>query len=136
MMDRILDQIYIGNSSDAEKFEEIKRNGITAILNVAHDLNRPWDLNVLSLKVGLTDGPCPLNRIGLRVAVDMLSTLVNEGYEILVHCHNGVNRSPFVVAHYLSVVNKTDWKIEFEKIKAMRPQCFRKPWMEDCQVNR
>jgi protein-tyrosine phosphatase len=126
-MDKINKNIYIGNSSDADNLDNDRK--ITAILNVAFDLNRKWFNEKISLKIGLVDGPSEENKITVPLAIEVLKKLILNNCIILVHCHQGQNRSPFIVAKTLSLLNDTSWVEEFQKIKEIRPEVFIKDWM-------
>jgi protein-tyrosine phosphatase len=127
MMTQISDSIFIGNSQDHKRLDVLKTTGITAVYNVAADLNTEWCTEIVYVKCGLWDGPAGSNRIEL--AVDLLEKLVDGGERVLIHCHEGCNRSPYIVAKYLAKKNGTDWKKEFEGIKVKRPQVYIKDWM-------
>jgi protein-tyrosine phosphatase len=107
-MDRISSSIFLGSSSDAlYRLSLLKSNGITAILNVAKDLDNPFasHRDFYTLHVGLGDGDG--NPLGLLYsAVLSLSAMVDAGHIIMVHCHEGRSRSPSVVAAYLVAKNQ------------------------------
>jgi len=127
---KVCNNVYIGTSSDAENIDLLRECGITAILNVAHDLNRPWVSGTLSLKAGLTNGPCEDNEAATQAAIAILKASVSGGRIVLVHCHDGKDRAPYVVSRYLSEKKKTDWKEEFQKIKILAPDVQILPWMD------
>ncbi len=130
-MDKITDKIFIGNSSDANDLWQLGKNGIMAILNVALDLDTAINPHVLSLKAGLEDGLNAKNKTALDMAVSEIKFLVDHEFIVLVCCHDGVDRSPFVVANYLAEKNKSDWKKEFAFIQTIRPQTQIRDWMVD-----
>ena len=88
-------RIFIGNKEEASNLEFLKELGITAILNVANDLNDPIYDNIVTTKVGLRDDFWPLNDVYLAATV--LDKLVKQNHKVFVHCHEGKCRSPFVV---------------------------------------
>ena len=75
--------------------------GFSAILNVAAQSSYEPPAGVEYRKVALTDdGGNDCDQ--LDRAVDTLHELVQQGHRVLVHCRQGVSRSPSVVAAYLS----------------------------------
>jgi protein-tyrosine phosphatase len=95
-MNKITDNIFLGNATDARDAEALKANGITAILNVAIDLDYFPPTGIAYFKVGMTDGKNNPNGMYLN-AVATLKSLLGR-YKVLVHCHEGRSRSPSVVA--------------------------------------
>ena len=122
-MDQITENIWLGNSRDARKLEELERAGITAILNVAIDLpNRVQHPEIVSSHTGLVDGPGngPARYLS---AILQLAALTQAGYTVLVHCHEGISRSPFVVACLLVVARaQPDLYAALNYIAQRRPQ--------------
>ena len=51
-------------------------------------------------------------KIELRTAAYMLEQLTEKYNKILVHCTAGIDRSPFVVAYWLS--DKIDWALDID----------------------
>lgn len=102
-MDKIRNNLYIGNSHDAQHNKPaLKAAGVTAILNVAKDLtNKTTTHNEFVMcKVGLIDGNGN-NPTMAASAVMILKSLLEEGHTVLVHCHEGKSRSVAVVSSLL-----------------------------------
>ena len=123
-MDKITDNLYIGNSYDALHSKSIlKAAGITAILNVAKDLDNPFlSPNNFSLhKVGLGDGSGNTEE-NLLGAIKTLHSLLSEGHRVLIHCHEGRSRSSSVVAAYLWALGQfSDIDAALSYLKTVRP---------------
>jgi hypothetical protein len=106
---KVTDNIWIGNSDDA-KHADLNTEGISAILNCAHDLQgvRGWGDNVLYGQCGLQDGPG--NRLSTyHAAVLMLYSMIADGRKVLVHCHMGQSRSVAVAIMYLHMTQGRGW---------------------------
>lgn len=105
-MDFVTDRIAIGHSNDARNFEQLKDEGITAVLNTAFDLDIDYSSEDLDYyKVGLTDGPG--NSIYILVsAFYCLKALSKKHKKVLVHCHAGRSRSGIVVSLFLAITQK------------------------------
>ena|SRR3990167_6559422 len=104
---RAFDNVWIGCSQSARNYSAIKREGITAILNVAEDLDDPEYVDILQDKVGLYDGPSN-TREQIMKAVIKLEEMCSKGHTVLVHCHEGKSRSVKVVAIWHSMKHLTN----------------------------
>lgn len=129
-MDFITDRIAIGNRHEAEDLELLISNNISAILNLAYDLDisyfdfyheKEYRFQLEYQKVGLIDGPGNKPST-FAAAVYMLDQLLERHDKVLVHCHAGVSRSSSVVATYLSHKNGISFDDALLVIKAKRPE--------------
>jgi len=60
-----------------------------------------------------------------------INNLISEG-KILVHCHGGMDRSPFVVALYLHIYKKIPPIEAYELVKKRRPETIiHDDWMNN-----
>lgn len=100
-MDWITQEIAIGNCDDAIRLDDLRTAGITGILSLTGWPNNAHNRHGLHWRcVGLIDGFG--NEIArLQEAVWQLHELATRG-TVLVHCMEGVSRSPLVVASYLA----------------------------------
>lgn len=89
-------RVAIGDSDDAKNEKHLRLSGITAILNVAFDLeSEPTQL--VSRKAGLISGPGNTTNM-IQEAVDTAVKLLEVHDRILIYGHNGVTRAPLVGA--------------------------------------
>jgi hypothetical protein len=107
-MKNLTTEIWIGDSKDAEH-ADLKKAGITAIINVAHDLQgrRGWSDGITYAQCGLVDGPGNLPA-AYHAAALMLAALVESGKRVLVCDHSG-GRSLAVAIFYLNLKNPRGW---------------------------
>lgn len=117
-INKITENIYLGNANDAQSLPHLQEHGITALLNCAFDLDYVQK-QVLTTKVGLIDGPGN-KASSLTTAVDILNILVKQDNKVLVHCFEGKSRSPTVVATYLAHQQKKSLKECLVEIKQIR----------------
>jgi protein-tyrosine phosphatase len=98
-MSKITEKLFVGNSHSARDLEMLRRNGITAIVNVAKDLSDPWFDGIRAYKIGLMDGDSEENKGNISLAAGLIQELIeNELATVLVHCHEGRSRSCLVAA--------------------------------------
>ena len=100
-MDRITRDIAIGDADDARRFAVLHSAGIASILSLNGWPNGAANGHGLTWRcVELIDGHGnPVSR--LHEALAQLHELLAIG-KVLVHCMEGVSRSPLVVASYLA----------------------------------
>lgn len=103
-LDLVYPYLFVGNSRAARTPDILKTNGITAVVNVARDLDDPPVDGILTFKFGLTDGHSDNNKAIILVsAFDTIYNLIQQSNEtVLVHCHEGVSRSPAAAILYIA----------------------------------
>ena len=127
-MDFITDRIAIGNRREAADIEMLHENGITAVLNVAYDLDirfpsldsSPYRFAIEYHKVGLIDGPGN-EATTLAAAVYMLAQLFERHKKVFVHCHAGISRSTTVVTVYLAETERINLNDALAVVQKQRP---------------
>lgn len=127
-MDFVNDRIAIGNRREAEDLSSLQEMGITAVLNVAWDLDisyGPGDGGAHTFpmeyhKVGLIDGEGNEPATLLAAAL-VLSQLLRRHKRVFVHCHAGVSRSPTVVSLYLADAEDISFDQALERVRSARP---------------
>jgi len=122
-MNKITDQIWLGNSHDSRDLGGLKAAGIKAVLNMAWDLDCAFGHHqgLTVAKCGLADGPG--NELAAYYAgVSMLSALVKSSAPVLVHCHMGRSRSAVTVMMFLNVHDRAGFDHWRDYVKARRPQ--------------
>lgn len=104
-------KLWLGCQADAVDEDTLKKNGITAILNVSHN---PANANPAYKNVWLplTDGSGNTQE-EFDAAVNTLDALIKEGEVVLVHCLAGMSRSASVVATWFA----KDTGITFDEAK-------------------
>jgi atypical dual specificity phosphatase len=100
-LDWITHDIAIGNCDDARRFDKLRSAGIESILSLTGWPNSASNGHGLTWRcVELIDGHG--NDVSrLHDAIWQLHELLAKG-SVLVHCMEGVSRSPLVVASYLA----------------------------------
>ncbi len=121
-MNKLRDNLYIGNARDGSFLLGLRDNKITAILNVAYEVNDPiYDpKEIRSVKIGLLDSG--KNKPYIKdLAIAMLISLLKEGEIVLVHCGAGLSRSVFVTCFALQTLEKIEAYDIFQEIRNIKP---------------
>lgn len=98
-MDKITDQIWIGNHQDAQSAETLRSEGIRSILCLDGCLSQksPSELGIAKIEiVELIDGKGNSEALFLR-AVHLLQQLKTKHPPVLIQCHAGQSRSAAVL---------------------------------------
>ena len=127
-MDFITDRIAIGNRHEAADIEMLQANDITAVLNVAYDLDirypnfdsSPYRFAIEYHKVGLIDG-FGNEATTLAAAVYMLAQILERHNKVFVHCHAGISRSTTVVSVYLAETERISFNDAVTIVQTQRP---------------
>ena len=123
---KITEQIYVGDSRSAREEHILRDNGITAVVNMAKDLNDPWFPGIKSYKIGLMDGPDPDNYVGYYLGASTCLEILFLGPEekILIHCHEGRSRSAAIAC--IVMAELWDYTLEEaeERLKGKRPEIY------------
>lgn len=126
-MDFVTDRIAVGSRFDAADYPRLREDGMTAVLNVAWDLDivypcpsdEPHMFAIEYQKVGLIDGPGNLPET-LMAAVWMLGQLAERHDRILVHCHAGVSRSATVTALHIATTDGESFLESLNRVRQRR----------------
>lgn len=121
MINHVWGNIYLGDEQDAMAHGYTKRAGITAFL----------DLRELHIDEKLDKEATHQ----VEDAIIELSYLLQNGNKVLVHCHAGMDRAPFVVAYYLHVYADMDLTDAYDFVKMKRPQTiYHYEWFKPFRV--
>jgi len=108
MINHIWGNIYIGDDRDANSLRLIKKKEITAFL----------DLTKLHINEKLDEEAI----LQVEEAIIKLGDLLSRGNKVLVYCHAGIDRAPFVVAYYLHTEQEYPFSDAYDFVKHRRPQ--------------
>jgi protein-tyrosine phosphatase len=95
---RVIPGLWMGSAPAARQAARLARDGIDFVVDLREEGADVvhWPLEVVVRHVPLVDHGTPtLDQ--LRDAGATVSGLVNQGHQVLVHCHAGVERTPTVV---------------------------------------
>lgn len=123
MIANLTPSLYLSGANEVRNIDELKRLGIDAILNVAWEETDPNYKDFLMVKISIHEFEHNPDFF-LSMAVTILDNLISNGHTVLVHCHAGAHRGPYVAFRYLAekerrtieeiyneLTSKIPWKI-------------------------
>ncbi len=123
---KITEQIYVGDSRSAREEGILRSNGITAVVNMAKDLNDPWFPGIKSYKIGLMDGPDPDNYVGYYLGASTCIEILYLGVQekVLIHCHEGRSRSAAICCIVMAELHGYTLEGAEKELKEKRPEIY------------
>lgn len=124
-MSEILPYIYIGSMNDANNQTDLLKNGITHIICCIGDYT-PAENYIDSdniLYIPLEDKSSQKLHSSIRVATEFINNELdkNKNSKFLIHCYQGISRSPAITAGYLITQYKMNPTECLDLIKSKRP---------------
>lgn len=113
-MDWITELIALGDFEDNRDPE-----GIDAVLNVAAEASVVHDLPCLHLKI---EDQQPISRRDMKLAFGFLEDRTAVDHRVLVHCWDGVSRSPAIVAAFVGMTAALSPEDALKIIREKRPK--------------
>lgn len=109
-VDKIIEQIWIGDKDIAKSLSFIKDNNISVIINCTKNIDNYYENNpeLEYYRVNVNDRLKDIDVIEMgEIIYDVINYIYrkyNEGHNILVHCKKGKQRSATVVTGVLSLL--------------------------------
>ena len=104
------DRVCVGDIADVQMRDGLREMGIEFIL----------DVRIHFHAAGIQD-MAPLPSVW-KFAGDILE--LSEKGKVLIHCHGGIDRSPFVAMLYYKLKHGCDYEEAYNHIAKIRPQCL------------
>ena len=119
-MNKIINNIWLGDAADILDDKELKNNNITAIVNVANEQHIVVkDNSIQYIKIGFIDGGYNSKSL-VKMTVELIKLFASLRKNILVVCACGINRSPAIIAEYLCKYDYCYYDEAIEKVKKCR----------------
>lgn len=121
---KVLNNLYIGSGRSAWNIDNIKQNNISHIVNAAPQTECSFLENVIYYKLNILDSSQENILIHLHDVNKFISTAINSGGSVLIHCHAGISRAPTICAAYLIQYHNFPHDLALKHIKKY-----------NCQIN-
>jgi protein-tyrosine phosphatase len=127
-VDQVTDRLYICNFEAANCSQLMEDYGITHILCAAAELPTPFPSKFKYLKIEVDDAITENIRRYFEPCIEFIvEALKTSGSKVMVHCKQGVSRSPTVVMAYLMKAKKYSANKAFDFLKLKRPEISPNP---------
>ena len=127
-IDKIIDNLYIGNYCAAQDDNLLTQYNIQTIINCTQRPNRTG-LDVTYMHLSMNDPPSKqdINFVNVnfsQIANFIFNEIHKNGNNVLIHCIMGAQRSATIVAIYLMLIHNFNIDSAIKFIKSKRPICF------------
>ena len=104
----IIDNLFVGDLQDAQRFDGVIVNVLPDILDgePAHAIHIPF----------LGDGIASMER-----SAEVIEAALARGERVLVHCEEGCERAPLVIAWFLKTRRAMTFDAAYALLKSRRP---------------
>jgi protein-tyrosine phosphatase len=114
------DCVAIGNLVDANNVDMLRKENIDLII----DVRTAFDLDFSEMRYTL------ICERAMKIAI-LLTALSSLKAKVLVHCLEGIDRTPFIVMLYIAQKNSMTYKDAYDLVKQKRPETrFHWEWGE------
>ena len=100
-MNKITDNIYLGDMGGAYNKFMLKKNGVTHILTVAQGIAPKFSSLFQYKIINILDAPFANLKQHFQSCIKFVKDAIHSGGCVLVHCFAGVSRSATIVIAYL-----------------------------------
>ena len=130
-MDEIISCIFVGTLEDAVYTASAHPDWIILCVLEQRPAAEPaCAIHVPLLEIS-PEGPV-VNQVRLEIACDIIDNAYTNGYNILVHCQMGVERSPLTVAYWLATRYHISLDNAYRILKLQRPVVEdRRSWLPE-----
>jgi len=111
MLTEVVENLYLGSDVDVDGFSDYY--GVES--PIIH-----YDLTQWRIDYGLTDNEF----YRILAMVEQIEKIRDSGLPVIIYCHGGVDRSPFLVACYLYYVQGMKYDEAYELVKEKHPETF------------
>lgn len=121
-MVKFRDNIFIGGYQDVTDARQLKAAGITAVLNVAYEIDDPVvpPQMIRQIKIGMTDNN--ENQQYMKdLAVNTMEEMLHQKEVVLVHCAAGLSRSVYIAIMVVARLEKKDTNDVYLELQKIHP---------------
>lgn len=126
MISMITEQIYIGDQQDALNVEMLKRMKFDSVINLNHRCHLEEKQLMEENKIDYCYFDCDCSKEyfyeEMQQALLKFIAEIRNDKKVLIHCEIGMERSPLIVAKYLSYIRNIPLNKAYNIVKYFRPQ--------------
>ncbi|TNV75194.1 hypothetical protein FGO68_gene7170 [Halteria grandinella] len=119
-IDQIIDGLYLGSMTSAFNKDLLEVLGIKAIVTVADQIEPLFPESIDYHIIRVLDLPSEDLLSHFPKAYDFIHKYISKDQNVLVHCANGISRSPTVLASYLMKNGKLTAKDALSQVQSCR----------------
>ncbi|KAL4436018.1 hypothetical protein ABPG74_022253 [Tetrahymena malaccensis] len=121
-MTKIIEGIYVGNYLSAMDQKNLMKENITHIINCSpSDCPNLFENDFTYLNINIQDNWKTNLFLVIYIILDFLRNALQQNGRVLIHCNQGISRSPSIVIAYLIYTEKINANIALEKLKKKYP---------------
>ncbi|KAL4486035.1 hypothetical protein ABPG72_003969 [Tetrahymena utriculariae] len=121
-MTKIIEGIYVGNYLSAMDQKNLIKENITHIINCSpSDCPNLFEKDFTYLNINIQDNWKTNLFLVIYIILDFLRNALEKNGRVLIHCNQGISRSPSIVIAYLIYTEKINANIALEKLKKKYP---------------
>lgn len=117
---QITDNILISNLSSVYNVEEMKKAGITHIINTVLAIDPAYPKEFKYLNIDTRDSVNEDLKQYFDESYEFIEDAVNNGGNVIVHCAMGISRSSTIVIAYLIRKERISYERAYEMVKEKR----------------
>lgn len=120
LMDKIQDQLYIGDVDDAKDYEYLEKKGIEVVLNLSswHPKHEGFN-EVTWINIPIKDGKG--DQYSFDIAVQNAINQIKSDKTLMINCAAGVSRSGTVTATALAQIKGMKLREALKEVEEARP---------------
>eukprot|EP00756_Hemistasia_phaeocysticola_P025758 Hpha_TRINITY_DN16022_c5_g1::TRINITY_DN16022_c5_g1_i1::g.118686::m.118686/K04459/DUSP, MKP; dual specificity MAP kinase phosphatase len=119
---QVVPWLFLGGAADAVKADELKKRGISRIVNLTPESKVERLDGVEYLQVEVIDHSDSPIRCHFERVIAFLEAARKDRVAVLVHCRQGVSRSATVTIAYIMSVLRVPYLTAFDAVKRKRDQ--------------
>ncbi|CAI2366258.1 unnamed protein product [Moneuplotes crassus] len=123
-MDKIIDNLYLGDVFSCSNRYSLRKYGVSHILTMAAGMKPLYPSDFVYKCVDVLDMPSENLLPHFPDAIEFIKNAINKGGTVLVHCYAGVSRSASTVIAYLMIEKGFKFVDAANFVKNKRPIIF------------
>jgi len=129
--DIILPGLWLGSLEAAKHKNFLITKNITHILSIMNDYKPFYPENFVYKSIGLEDSETEDIQIHFQDAIQFISSAINSGGQVLVHCAAGISRSATIVIAYVMYTKRLPFFSAYKLVRDKRECIFPNPGFQD-----